>query len=47
MAKDPNAAALGKKGGLARAKKLSAKELKDIGKKGAEARWGKKRPKKT
>ncbi len=36
--KDPNAMALGSKGGKARAKRLSAEELSAIGKKGAEAR---------
>jgi general stress protein YciG len=30
----------GLKGGPARAKKLSKKELREIGKKGANARWG-------
>jgi hypothetical protein len=41
--KDPAAVALGRRGGLkgghARAKKLSAKQLSSIGKKGAAARW--------
>jgi hypothetical protein len=44
--KNPHAVALGKlgglKGGKARAANLSARKLKAIGKKGAEARWGKK-----
>ena len=35
-----NASALGKLGGVARAKKLTKKQLSEIGKKGAEARWG-------
>ena len=43
--KDPNAVALGKrgasKGGLARAAKLSAEHLAEIGRRGAAARWGK------
>ena len=42
--KNPHAVALGKlggaKGGKARAANLSARKLKAIGKKGAEARWG-------
>lgn len=41
--KNPNAVALGrlggKKGGLARAKKLTAKQRQDIAKKAAEKRW--------
>jgi hypothetical protein len=45
-AKNPHAVALGrlggKKGGPARAKKLSAKKRREIAKKAAEARW--KRP---
>jgi hypothetical protein len=44
--KDPNAVALGRKGGLkggpARAKKLGKKKLSEIGKKMAAARWKKK-----
>ncbi len=43
--KNPAAVELGRlggaKGGRARAKKLSAKQLSDIGKKGAKARWQK------
>jgi hypothetical protein len=37
--KDPNAVALGSKGGKARAKKVSAEALSAIGKKGANARF--------
>lgn len=37
--KDPAAIALGKKGGKARAKKLSAKKRTEIAKKAAKARW--------
>jgi hypothetical protein len=37
--KDPNAVALGSKGGKARAKKVSADALSMIGKKGANARF--------
>lgn len=41
--KDPNAVALGRKGGLkggkARAKKLSSEQRSEIAKKGARARW--------
>jgi len=36
--KNPNAVALGSRGGKARAKQLSADELSAIGKKGAKAR---------
>ena len=36
--KDPNAVALGSKGGKARAKSLTASELSEIGKKGAKMR---------
>lgn len=43
--KDPNAVALGRKGGLkggkARAAKLSAKKRSEIAKKAAKARWRK------
>ena len=43
--KDPNAVALGRKGGLkggrARAEKLSAKRRSEIAKKAAKARWDK------
>ena len=38
--KDPAAVALGKKGGEARAKALSAKKRAEIAKKAARARWG-------
>ncbi len=36
--KDPNAVALGSRGGKARAKKVSAEALSAIGRKGAQAR---------
>jgi len=43
--KDPNAVALGRKGGLrggkARAKKLTAKQRSEIAKRAAQARWSK------
>ena len=39
--KDPNAKALGAKGGAARAKSLSAKKRSEIAKKAAAKRWGK------
>lgn len=43
--KDPNAVALGRKGGLkggkARAKRLTAKQRSEIAKKAARARWSK------
>ena len=42
--KDPNAVALGSKGGKARAKSLSALELSEIGKKGAKMRLKKLSP---
>ena len=41
--KDPHAMALGAKGGKARAANLTKRKLKEIGKKGAAARWGKKK----
>lgn len=41
--KNPAAVALGRKGGLQRKKNLSEKELSEIGRKGAEAFWKKKR----
>jgi hypothetical protein len=48
--KNPAAVALGRlgglKGGKARAAKLSAARLKEIGKAGAAKRWGKKKSKK-
>jgi hypothetical protein len=37
--KDPNAKALGKKGGAARAKALTAEQRSEIAKKGAAKRW--------
>lgn len=40
--KDPNAAALGKKGGAARAKALSPKKRSEIARKAARARYDKK-----
>ena len=39
--KDPNAAAMGKKGGAARAKALSPKKRREIAKKAAAKRWEK------
>ena len=38
--KDPAAVALGRKGGHARAKAISAKRRKEIAKKAAKGRWG-------
>lgn len=40
--KDPAAVALGRKGGKSRADNLTKEQLREIGRKGAEARWGKK-----
>ncbi len=40
--KDPAAQAMGRKGGAARAKKLSAKKRAEIAKKAANKRWSKK-----
>jgi hypothetical protein len=40
--KDPAAVALGRKGGKARAEKMSAKRRKEIAKKAAKERWDKK-----
>ncbi len=42
--KDPNAVALGKKGGNARAASLSAEQLQDIARQGAAKRWQDKAP---
>jgi hypothetical protein len=42
--KDPAAAALGRKGGKARAGKMSASERSRIAKEAAQTRWAKKRP---
>lgn len=39
--KNPNAVALGQKGGQARAKRLTPEQRKEIAKRAAEARWGK------
>ena len=39
--KDPAAAALGRKGGVARAKALGSKKRKEIAAKAARTRWGK------
>ena len=44
--KDPAAVALGKKGGNARAAKLSSKKRKEIAKKAAKARWNERAPRK-
>jgi hypothetical protein len=41
--KDRHAMALGAKGGKARAANLTKRKLKEIGKKGAAARWGEKK----
>ena len=41
--KMPAAVALGRRGGLARAKKVSRRKLTEIGRKGAAARWRKAR----
>jgi hypothetical protein len=39
--KDPAAVALGKKGGKARAKKLTPEELSEQGRKAVQTRWAK------
>lgn len=39
--KDPAAKAMGKKGGAARAKSLTAEQRQEIARKGAAKRWGK------
>jgi len=41
--KDPLAVALGRRGGKARAARLSHQALSEIGKKGAQIRWAKKK----
>jgi hypothetical protein len=38
--KDPAAKAMGKKGGAARAKSLTAEQRQEIARKGAAKRWG-------
>jgi len=43
--KDPSAVKLGKKGGAARAKKLTPARRSEIAKKAVEARWAKERRK--
>jgi len=43
--KDPAAVSLGQKGGKARAARLSREQLSQIGKKGAQARWGRRKTK--
>ena len=47
-AKNPHAVALGRlggqKGGKARAKKLTAAQRREIARKAAETRWGRRRP---
>jgi general stress protein YciG len=43
---NPAAVELGRKGGKARAAKLSKEQIQEIGRRGAEVRWGKKRKKK-
>lgn len=43
MKQNKHAQALGRKGGEARAKNLSKRALSEIGSKGAEARWGKRK----
>lgn len=42
--KDPHAVALGRKGGIARAAAMPAKQRAQIAAKGAAKRWGKKKP---
>jgi hypothetical protein len=42
--KDPAAAALGRKGGAARAKSMTADKRADIARKAAQQRWGKNKP---
>jgi len=44
--KDPAAVKLGRKGGKARATRLSREELSRIGKEGARARWEREKTKK-
>lgn len=43
MAKDKAAQQLGRKGGLARGKALTAKERSDAARKAVQARWAKKK----
>jgi hypothetical protein len=44
--KDPNAVALGRKGGKARLEKLTSEERKNIARKAIAARWAKEKAKK-
>jgi len=44
--KNPHAVALGRKGGKARAERLTPKELSDQGRKAVLARWKKREPQK-
>lgn len=44
--KDPNAVALGRKGGKARLQKLTPQERKDIARKAVAARWAREKAKK-
>jgi len=45
--KDPNAVALGRKGGKARLQKLTPEERKDIARKAVAARWAKAKKQKS
>jgi hypothetical protein len=45
--KDPNAVALGRKGGKARRNKLTAEQRKEIALKAAKARWSGRQPRGT
>jgi len=44
--KDPNAVALGRKGGKARLQKLTSEERKNIARNAVNARWAKEKAKK-
>jgi hypothetical protein len=45
--KDPNAVALGRKGGKARLQKLTPEQRSDIARKAVTARWARAKAKKT
>ena len=44
--KDPNAVALGRKGGKARLHKLTSEQRKDLARRAVNARWAKEKEKK-
>jgi len=47
MSKNPNAVALGRRGGKARLTKMTAAERREVARAGAQARWAKEKKAKT